>query len=148
MKISILLLVFPFIAQAQPPVDDNVKLSPKDSVIYSYDPSIAGSDSVVYLYPELAAHFASGVKELLAYLKDINNYPEAMQKVTKKGKVYVDFIVNKNGQISNVKILRGLDPSIDKMVAEMLETMPPWIHATVKDRNVRSMFRLPVPINW
>ena len=64
------------------------------------------------------------------------------------GRLIVEFVIEKNGAITNAKVLRGMDESLDKVVLKTVKTMPNWIPGISKNRIVRSKFILSVYIDW
>ena len=54
------------------------------------------------------------------------------------------FVVEKDGSITNVKVLRGVSPSLDKSAVTAIEGMPKWTPATLKGEAVRSQYNMPV----
>ena len=61
-----------------------------------------------------------------------------------KGQMGVKFIVRKDGSISNVQIVKGLDPSLDKMIISVLRMMPKWTPAKANGIAVDSEYTLPI----
>jgi len=64
------------------------------------------------------------------------------------GSVYVEFIVERDSSISNIKLICGIDAPLDKSVIETIKAMPKWIPGINKGKIVRSRFVLPVSIRW
>lgn len=62
----------------------------------------------------------------------------------KKGNAYVQFIVEKDGSLTDIKIIRGLSPSQDKEVLRLISIMPKWIPGKQREKNVRVRYVLPV----
>ncbi len=61
-----------------------------------------------------------------------------------EGKVYVNFVVESNGKVSNVKIIKSINPDIDKEVVRVIENMPDWTPGKQKGKNVPVQFTIPV----
>nr|HPN22420.1 M56 family metallopeptidase [Tenuifilaceae bacterium] len=61
-----------------------------------------------------------------------------------EGKVYVNFVVESNGKVSNVKIIKSINPDIDKEVVRVIENMPNWTPGKQKGKNVPVQFTIPV----
>lgn len=60
------------------------------------------------------------------------------------GKVYVRFIVEKNGSVSNVEIVKGVDPSLDKEAIRVIESMPKWTPGKQRGKAVRVSYNMPI----
>lgn len=73
------------------------------------------------------------------------HYPQEAQDKGFQGKCYVQFIVEADGSINDVKILRGVRdcPECDKETIRFVKSMPPWIRATENGEPVRSTLQLP-----
>jgi len=61
-----------------------------------------------------------------------------------QGTVYVQFVIEKDGSISNTKILRGVSSNMDKEVIRVVKLMPKWKPGTQKGKAVRCQFNMPV----
>ena len=72
-------------------------------------------------------------------------YPEEAKKRSVKGKMEVEFTVEKSGTITYVSVLKGLDESIDGEIVKLLEAMPRWTPATKNGVPVR--YKVSMPIN-
>ncbi|MBR0046639.1 MAG: energy transducer TonB [Bacteroidaceae bacterium] len=88
--------------------------------------------------------FPGGEKALMAYLQKNLKYPAAAQENGIQGRVFVQFVVNKDGSIVDPKILRGADPSLDKEAMRVVQGMPKWIPGKQRGKTVRVRFTLPV----
>ena len=71
-------------------------------------------------------------------------YPTSAEEKKIEGKVIVSFIVNKNGSISDIKIIKSLDPDCDSEVLRVMKKMPKWKPGTEKGRPVRSEYVIPI----
>lgn len=60
------------------------------------------------------------------------------------GKVYVQFVVEKNGSISNVKVIKGVDASLDKEAVRVIESMPKWTPGKQRGKAVRVSYTMPI----
>jgi TonB family protein len=71
-------------------------------------------------------------------------YPEIASKNGIQGRVFVSFIVEIDGKVSNVKVERGVDPSLDKEAIRVVESSPKWIPGKQRGETVRVQFNLPI----
>ncbi|MDE5791558.1 MAG: energy transducer TonB [Muribaculaceae bacterium] len=71
--------------------------------------------------------FPGGDRLLLSYINSTRCYPEDAYKRGIEGKVTCSFVVNKDGSISHVKVLRGVEPSLNKEAVRILSRMPLWM---------------------
>ncbi|MBL1281215.1 MAG: energy transducer TonB [Fluviicola sp.] len=144
--IFLFIILFPFFVSSQDESLPPVLTAPVDTVLYFYDPEVAGEDSIVYLYPDKEAQFPGGILGLLKYFSDSLLRPIECGSICVVGRIYLKFIINKSGQVSNIEIERGIDKVLDKITKEMIENMPNWKPALHNGEKVRSFVRLPV--NW
>lgn len=88
--------------------------------------------------------FPGGQGALMSWLHDNIKYPVVAAENGIQGKVIVQFIVGKNGSISNVKVLRSVDPSLDKEAVRVVSNMPNWTPGKQNGASVNVRFTLPV----
>lgn len=88
--------------------------------------------------------FPGGQGALMSWLHDNIKYPVVAAENGIQGKVIVQFIVGKNGSISNVKVLKSVDPSLDKEAVRVVSNMPNWTPGKQNGASVNVRFTLPV----
>lgn len=88
--------------------------------------------------------FMGGEKELMAFISKNLKYPVSAQENGIQGRVSIRFVVTATGDISDVKILRGIDPACDKEAVRVVKSMPKWIPGKQNGRNVAVYFTLPI----
>ena len=71
-------------------------------------------------------------------------YPEIAKENGVSGRVMVQFTVNPNGSVSDVKVLRGVDPSLDKEAVRVIQSSPKWTPGKQRDRAVKVTYQFPV----
>lgn len=72
------------------------------------------------------------------------NYPEIAKENGVQGRVMLQFTVNPNGSVSDVKVLRGIDPSLDKEAVRVVSSSPKWTPGRQRDRAVKVTYTFPV----
>ncbi len=90
------------------------------------------------------AQYPGGTIALQQYLKNNLNYPKEAIALKKHGTVIVKFVVGEDGAISDVTVIRSVDPLLDQEAVRFVKSMGYWVPATVGDRAVRSSVRLPI----
>jgi len=88
--------------------------------------------------------FPGGDAALMTWLQKNLKYPAAAQENGIQGRVLVSFIVNKDGSIVEPKIIRSVDPSLDKEAARVVSSMPRWKPGKQRGKAVRVKYTLPV----
>ncbi len=98
----------------------------------------------VFVVVEEMPEFPGGVKALRTYLATAVKYPVIAQENGIQGKVYVNFVVNKDGTVSNAKIARGVDPSLDAEALRVVSTLPKWKPGKQRGAPVRVSYTVPI----
>lgn len=88
--------------------------------------------------------FPGGMEEMMKFLQQNIKYPKEAQEQGKQGRVIVQFVVNKDGSISNDSIVRSVDPLLDAEALRVVRSMPNWTPGKQKGKPVRVRFTLPV----
>lgn len=78
------------------------------------------------LFPQVMPEFPGGSKSLSRWLSNNIRYPKAAQELNIEGRVYLNFVVAKDGSISKVTVTRGVDPLLDQEAVRLLSAMPRW----------------------
>lgn len=78
----------------------------------------------IFIIVEEPAEFPGGTRALYKYISDNVKYPVIAQENGIQGKVYVKFVVNEQGRVSNAEILRGVDPALDKEALRVVNSLP------------------------
>lgn len=78
------------------------------------------------------------------YIAKNTQYPKIAKENGIEGSVFVNFVVESNGKVSNVKVARSVDPSLDKEAIRVIESMPDWTPGKQHGKNVPVQFTLPV----
>ncbi|MFH6989682.1 energy transducer TonB [Flavobacterium collinsii] len=93
---------------------------------------------------EILPRFPGGQQALDKFIKE--NYKNPKDK-TLKGNVYVTFIIEKDGSLSDIKVLRDIGYGTGAEAIRVLKTSPNWIPGKQNDNVVRSLYSLPISIN-
>lgn len=104
----------------------------------------APDEGKVYDVVKEMPQFAGGQEALSKYLKDNLNYPPQAKQQGIRGSVIVHFIINKDGSISNAKILRSVDELCDKEALRLINNMPKWIPGKSDGKVVRVRYTVSV----
>jgi len=88
--------------------------------------------------------FPGGQAELMKYLSNNIKYPVVAEENGVQGRVILTFVVERNGSISDIKVVKAVDPSLDKEAIRVVKSMPHWIPGKQNGSSVRVKFTLPV----
>jgi len=106
--------------------------------------SLPANNDSIYNIVEEKAQFPGGDMAMYKWIADHLKYPEECRAKSIQGRVTIQFVVNKDGSISEIKTLRSPNPLLSKEAIRVVKTMPKWSPAKVKGKVVRSYFRLPI----
>ena len=102
-------------------------------------------EEVVFVVVESMPEFPGGQQALFKYLGDNVKYPVIAQENGIQGHVICQFVVNKDGSIVDIEVVRsGGDPSLDKEAIRVIKSMPKWKPGKQRGKPVRVKFTLPV----
>ena len=93
---------------------------------------------------EVMPSFPGGQGALMSYLNSHTKYPVVAQENGVKGRVTVSFVVERDGSITDVHVVRSVDPSLDREAARVVSTMPNWQPGKQNGSAVRVKFNVPV----
>ena len=109
------------------------------------NPPVDDPDNPVFEVVESMPEFpGGGMTAMMQFLSKNIKYPVNAQKNGTQGRVTVQFIVNADGSISNIGIIRGVDPELDGEAVRVISTMPNWKPGTQKGKPVRVKYTVPV----
>ena len=102
-------------------------------------------EEVVFVVVESMPEFPGGQQALFKYLAENVKYPVIAQENGIQGRVICQFVVNKDGKIVDVEVVRsGGDPSLDKEAVRVIKSMPNWKAGKQRGKAVRVKYTLPV----
>lgn len=142
--------------EIQLPPDDNIKIDSNTqttvttTVVVVNPPDIKiGKDPITIVeppieWPDVEAMFDGGAAEMQRWINDHVNYPQDAIEMNEQGRVYLKFVVEKDGSISNIGIERGVSESLDREAKRLLRNMPKWIPGEAKGTKARTICRLPI----
>ena len=122
--------------------DMNSDMSAMDDEIEP--PAPEDDDVVSFRVVEDLPQFPGGAVELMKFLQRNLKYPPHMQERKIQGKVVAEFIVNKDGSLTDVKIAKSLNPACDREVLRVLRMMPRWTAGIQNDQPCRTKVCIPV----
>ncbi|MDR0941234.1 MAG: energy transducer TonB [Bacteroidales bacterium] len=108
------------------------------------EPMIVDGEAI-YQSPDVEAEYPGGIPALhTKYFIENLRYPSLAVEQGIQGIVIVEFIVKADGTIDNVKLVKGVHPSLDNEALRVVSMMPQWTPAKVNNENVSSYVQLPV----
>lgn len=104
---------------------------------------IEQSDKVFEVVDEMPS-FPGGQSALFDFMAKNIKYPEVAEDNGIQGRVLVTFIVKKDGSLSDVRVAKSVDPSLDKEAVRIIKSMPKWNPGIHRGRYVNVKFTVPV----
>ncbi len=102
------------------------------------------SEEQVFFIVEEMPEFPGGEQALRNHIATSVNYPaEAQQKGT-QGRVYVQFVVSKDGSVKNATVVRGVDPLLDREALHVVNSLPSWIPGKQRGQAVSVSYTVPI----
>lgn len=95
-------------------------------------------------FVETMPEFQGGYAGLTTYLSQNLNYPRSAKERNTSGRVVISFIIEKNGEVSDVKILYGISEDCNQEALRVISSMPAWSPATQNGNPVKILFTLPI----
>ena len=102
------------------------------------------SDEEFFMVVENMPEFPGGDAGLMKYIQNNVKYPPIAKEYNITGKVFVSFIVDKSGSVSDVKIARGVDKSLDAEALRVVKSLPKYKPGKQRGKAVRVMFTIPI----
>lgn len=146
----------PIIAPKIKVIDDDIELddvliidinSPGVEVIPEIKlagPPIIDVPAEILDFTEVQAQFLGGMDAWYAYLRANLTYPKQPQRMGIEGTVFLRFVINTDGSIQDVEVVRPVDPLLDKAAIEVIQNSPKWKSALHHGRPVRSRMTIPI----
>ena len=101
-------------------------------------------DEEFFMVVENMPEFPGGDLGLMKYIQKNVKYPAIAKEYNITGKVYVSFIVDKSGVVTNVKIVRGVDKNLDAEALRVVKSLPKYKPGKQRGQAVRVMFTIPI----
>lgn len=143
-------------------VDDNVEIENELVVVDAGDNANKAQETFVpvvqeveeteeeeeiVIFVEEQPVFPGGDEALYKYLSENIKYPQLARENNVTGKVFVQFVVEKDGSISNVKVMRDIGAGCGQEAVRVVKAMPKWKPGKQQGKAVRAQFNLPVVFN-
>lgn len=99
----------------------------------------------IYTIVETPSEFPGGIQELIKFIQTNLKYPESARELALGGKVFLKFVVNEDGNIDNIEVLKGSGHNeMDEEAIRVVKLMPKWKPASMTGKNVKCYFNLPI----
>ena len=122
-----------------------VKVLARVSMNIPVELSVKGDEQEqVFFIVEHMPEYPGGDLEMRKFIADNIKYPEEAKAKGLSGKVFVQFVINKEGDVVNAKIARGVDPILDNEAIRVVLSMPKWKPGSQRGKTVNVSFTVPI----
>lgn len=97
-----------------------------------------------FIIVEEMPQFPGGDRALLKFIGQNVNYPEIAKQNSIQGKVFINFIINKKGYVEQVKVIRSVDPLLDKEAMRVINLLPKWKAGKQRGKAVNVAYNVPI----
>lgn len=101
-------------------------------------------EAEIFQIVESMPDFPGGDEARMTYLRDNIKYPQIARESSISGTVYVTFVVEKDGRVTDIKILRGIGGGCDEEAVRVIKSMPRWNPGKQRGKPVRVQFNMPI----
>jgi protein TonB len=116
--------------------------------VEEYVPPVEDEEEVeeaeIFTVVESMPTFPGGMGALMKYLAENIKYPPLAKESGIQGRVFINFVVEPDGRISNVKVLRGIGGGCDEEAVRVIKSMPKWKPGKQRGKAVRVQYRMPI----
>jgi len=125
-------------------IDVDTEIDYKLEQLTTDEPEEEIIEEEIFTIVEKMPEFPGGIKALFGYLGKNLKYPAMAKDAKIQGKVYVTFVVDKDGTVANVKVLRGIGGGCDEEAVRVVKSMPRWEPGKQRAKPVRVQYNLPI----
>ena len=98
----------------------------------------------IHRVAEVMPQYPGGPNEMMRYIQENIKYPQSAKANKIEGRVFVTFVVEKDGSITNAAVMRGIDKECDAEALRVVSSMPKWTPGQQDGKNVRTQFTIPI----
>lgn len=122
-----------------------VMFAQSDDVNTTSNDTVVGDDYYICVQYETWPKFPGGQQEMFKYIQENLKYPKQALKKQIQGRSICQFIVEKDGSISHIQVVRSSgNKSLDRAAIRVIKTMPKWTPGRLQGKIVRTIYTLPV----
>jgi periplasmic protein TonB len=132
-------------------VDDDFKIDVEATIetqVREFIPVVYEEEEVdenyIFEIVEENPEFPGGNEAMMKYLRDNTRYPVIAREAGIQGTVFVTFVVERDGSVTNVSVLRGIGGGCDEEAVRVVRSMPKWKPGKQRNQPVRVQYRMPI----
>ena len=131
-------IIFDTILEPEPEIDFEI-FDDESEIEEVVDAKIWNLDEI-----SIKPQFPGGINKFYHFIRNNYAFPEADRRLGTEGIIYVKFIIDENGNMTNISILRGVNNRMDKETTRVLGLSPKWTPGKFGDKNVPVSYRIPI----
>jgi len=120
------------------------KNEPVDIQVYIPRTEEKEDDVPAVWFTDEMPEFPGGMESLLKFINSSVKYPVVAQENGVQGKVIITFVIDKTGEVTNARILRGIDPSLDNEALRVVKSLPRWEPGKQNGKPVKVNYNVPI----
>ena len=101
-------------------------------------------DDVIFMVVEQPAEYPGGLESMMKFIVKNMKYPAVARRMGVEGAVYISFVVDREGKISDPQVIKGISTECDQEALRVIKQMPPWKPGKQNGKAVKSRFVLPI----
>ena len=134
-------------------VDDNIDIdveADQNTEVQEYIAPVnveeeeSAEEAQIFMVVESMPEYPGGEAALYKYLAENIKYPQMAKESGIQGRVFVTFVVERNGSVTDVRVLRGIGGGCDEEAIRVVQSMPQWTPGKQRGKSVRVQYNLPV----
>lgn len=125
-------------------VDENKELPPPVPIINAAPEDEEAEDKIFEIVEEQPVPPGGSIEAMLKWIQKNLEYPEIALENDIQGRVIVQFVVERDGSVSQLKVVRGVDPALDKEAVRVISSMGKWQPGKQRGKAVRSRYSVPI----
>lgn len=106
--------------------------------------SLKAPQDTVFLAIEKEAEYSGGVTRMVEFISKNIRYPDEDRRMGIEGTVFVSFVINKEGRVENVQVVRGISAGCDREAMRVISKFDPWVPGIQRGKPVNTRFVLPI----
>jgi len=113
-------------------------------VEFEEEEEVVDEQQIFLVVEDMPTFQGQGIEAFRNYCQTNSKYPIIAQENGISGRVYISFVVDKDGSIANVQVVRGVDPALDKEAIRVVKSSPKWVPGKQRGRPVKVSFTIPI----
>jgi len=135
----------PRVEQSPEKEETKLELDDLDDLLDGDAPSIEiVEDPTIHIHVEKSPQFKGGIDAFYKFVADNLEYPRKEQRMGIDGRVYLQFVIERDGSLTDIKVLKGVSEGLDAEAKRVLEAAPSWIPGSNRGQAVRVRMTLPI----